>query len=176
MRFTKTLVAVLALACVITGSALALAFDDQSYIWPNGKVGVPYAKQLGTRSDCPPFTYSIIGGSLPPGIGLSLSGLASGTPTKAGTFSFWVALHDCLNMSSEREFSVVIEDGSTVAPVDVTTSALRSPSSGRAIPPRSTRRAEAPRLGRPAACRQGWRSAATRSPARRRRLVTSTSR
>jgi large repetitive protein len=125
MRFIKVFLAVLAVAGVFAGSALALAFDDQSYIWPNGKVGVPYAKQLGTRGDCPPFKYDIIGGSLPPGIGLSLSGLASGTPTKAGTFSFWVRLRDCLNMSSEREFSVVIEGGTVIAPVDVTTSALR---------------------------------------------------
>jgi hypothetical protein len=124
IRFIRALAASAALAGIFAAGALALAFDDQSYIWPNGKVGVPYAKQLGTRGDCPPFKYTIDSGLLPPGVSLSIDGLASGTPTKDGTFSFWVRLRDCLNMSSEREFTVVIEPAG-VAPLEVTTAALK---------------------------------------------------
>jgi hypothetical protein len=124
IRFIRALVASAVLAGTFAAGALALAFDDQSYIWPVGKVGVPYAKQLGTRGDCPPFKYTIDGGNLPPGISLSIDGLASGTPTKDGTFSFWVRLRDCLNMSSEREFTVVIEPNA-IAPLEVTTGSLK---------------------------------------------------
>ena len=112
------------LAGVFAAAAFALAFDDQSYIWPVGKVGVPYAKQLGTRGDCPPFKYTIDAGNFPPGLSLSIDGLASGTPTKDGTFSFYVRLRDCLNMSSEREFTVVIEPAAIV-PLEVTTNSLK---------------------------------------------------
>jgi hypothetical protein len=129
MRFITVLCAAAALCCVVAGSASALAFDDQSYNWPVGTVGVPYAKQLGTRGDCPPFKYTIDSGFMAPGTSLSIDGLASGTPTAAGTFSFWVRLRDCLNQSAERLFTMVINPASgppAVQPLQVTTSALRT--------------------------------------------------
>src|SRR5689334_2586716 len=129
MRFVTVLCAVAALCCVVAGSASALAFDDQSYNWPVGQVGVPYSKQLGTRGDCPPFRYLIDSGFMAPGTSLSINGLASGTPTAAGTFSFWVSLHDCLDQSAQRLFTMVIEPASgppAPQPLQVTTSALRT--------------------------------------------------
>lgn len=41
-----------------------------------------------------PYTWSIVSGSLPPGLTLSISGLISGTPTTSGTCSFTVQVKD----------------------------------------------------------------------------------
>src|SRR5438132_5646202 len=63
---------------------------------PTGTVGVPYTLDLGEglqNIPIPPdisFTYSftVAGGSLPPGITLAANGLLSGTPTAPGSFTF----------------------------------------------------------------------------------------
>jgi hypothetical protein len=41
-RFIRVFCLVAVLAGVITGTASALAFTDDSYYWPNGQVGAAY--------------------------------------------------------------------------------------------------------------------------------------
>ncbi len=41
------------------------------------------------RPSALPYQYSVIGGSLPPGLSLSKGGQVSGTPAQAGRWSFW---------------------------------------------------------------------------------------
>ena len=74
-----------------------------------GTVGVPYTLDFGQLfglQQIPPtagvsFTYSfsITGGSPPPGISLSAGGLLSGTPTAAGQYTFTINLH--LNITAQ---------------------------------------------------------------------------
>ena len=46
-----------------------------------------YSDQLTVTGGTSPFTWSVSGGSLPPGVTLGAStGLLSGTPTTAGTY------------------------------------------------------------------------------------------
>jgi hypothetical protein len=54
---------------------------------PSGTVGQPYSVQLQGKGV---GTWSVLTGTLPPGLQLSTSGLLSGTPSKAVTFSFTV--------------------------------------------------------------------------------------
>ncbi|MBV8842327.1 MAG: putative Ig domain-containing protein, partial [Bryobacterales bacterium] len=55
----------------------------------NGSVGAPYSQQLITFDNGSTVTWSLQpGSSLPPGLVLSASGQISGTPTKAGVYSF----------------------------------------------------------------------------------------
>jgi hypothetical protein len=56
---------------------------------PNGVVGVPYAYTF-TATGTAPITWSIATGTLPPGVTPSPTGLFSGTPTAAGSFTFTV--------------------------------------------------------------------------------------
>jgi len=59
---------------------------------PPGSVGVHYSQQF-TQTGGPSggsTSWSIIGGSLPPGLTFPPTGLLSGTPTTAGTYSFIV--------------------------------------------------------------------------------------
>jgi putative Ig domain-containing protein len=106
-------------ALVFTAAAWALRFTDESYFPPVGSVGSPYSFTFGGAGGCGPalpYQYSVINGALPPGLSLASSGQVSGTPTQAGSWSFWVNLSDqnppsaswCAPASAQREFTITI--------------------------------------------------------------------
>jgi large repetitive protein len=126
MRFTRAVLLVSLLALVVVPAALAIRFTDDSYNFPTATVGQAYSKQLNGAGGCGPalpYQYTIIGGKLPPGISLSFSGLVSGTPTQAGSYSFWVDLSDqnpptadwCRPADAQREFSITVVGGTAPA-------------------------------------------------------------
>lgn len=54
-----------------------------------GKVGTAYSSGLTVSGGVAPYTFSIVSGSLPPGLSLNAgTGAITGTPTAAGTFTF----------------------------------------------------------------------------------------
>jgi hypothetical protein len=131
MRVSRVLLLVVvasAVAGAVATSAGALAFTDTPCppdgalkICSNGIVGDPYAVQLTGRAGtgCWPYdTFSLTGdGDLPPGLSLSMSGLITGTPTKTGTWLFYVAMSDYIGpddpwcttiKSTQRQFSITI--------------------------------------------------------------------
>ncbi len=60
-----------------------------------GQVGVAYNSSLVATGGVPPYTYSIISGSLPAGLTLNSStGAITGTPTSNGTFNFTAQVVD----------------------------------------------------------------------------------
>jgi hypothetical protein len=106
-------------ALVFVSAAWALRFTDESYFAPVGTVGSPYSFTFTGAGGCGPalpYQYSVIGGSLPPGLTLASSGTVSGTPTNAGGWSFWVNLSDqnppsaswCVPSNAQREFTITI--------------------------------------------------------------------
>lgn len=54
----------------------------------------PYRFELKVDGGIRPVKWRVTNGSMPPGLALSSDGLLSGTPVKAGTFSFTVTLSD----------------------------------------------------------------------------------
>lgn len=64
-----------------------------------------------------PYAYSLVDGSLPPGLKLSGSGTISGTPKQAGTFSFTVQAADSAGSTQTQALSITIGNG----PLKVTT-------------------------------------------------------
>jgi hypothetical protein len=67
---------------------------------PGGEAGVAYSDQLTVTGGTSPFTWSVSAGSLPPGVTLGVStGLLSGTPTTAGSYSFTVKVTDHSGLS-----------------------------------------------------------------------------
>jgi len=113
--------------------AHALAFDDGApcpvtidngaplLVCPSGSIGNPYSLQIKARGGCEPsFVIRTLNGALPPGLSISSSGLLSGTPTQAGTYRFWLQVHDVgpaeggpswctVPKDAEREFKLSID-------------------------------------------------------------------
>lgn len=54
---------------------------------PNGTQGASYNYQLTATGGSGTYAWSVLSGSLPPGVSLSTSGLLSGSPTSFGTFN-----------------------------------------------------------------------------------------
>ena len=62
---------------------------------PNGAVSVAYAGQLTAANGTLPYTWSVVGGSLPSGLTLNpSSGAITGTPTTVGTSFFIIEVRD----------------------------------------------------------------------------------
>jgi hypothetical protein len=60
----------------------------------SGTVGARYSSALVATGGVPPYTFSIISGSLPPGPSLNATGDLRGTPTTVGTFNFTALVVD----------------------------------------------------------------------------------
>jgi large repetitive protein len=135
MRFTRVFLLVSLFALVAVPAALAIRFTDDSYNMPTGTVGQSYSKTFGGAGGCGPalpYQYSIIGGNLPPGLSLSSSGTISGTPSAAGSYSFWVDLSDqnppsadwCRPEDAQREFTIIVNGGAPAVPLSINQAAL----------------------------------------------------
>ncbi len=90
---------------------------------PSGTFGSQYSMQLTATGGTQPYQWSVSGGALPPGIGLSSTGLLSGTPTSGGNFSFGVTVNSSFNgvaLSDQRTFTLVIN----TSPLTILTTSL----------------------------------------------------
>jgi hypothetical protein len=76
----------------------------------NAAAGQAYSAQLAANGGTPPYSWSLASGSpdLPAGLGLTSSGLISGTPTEPGTFDFVVSLSDATGLVVNRPLSITI--------------------------------------------------------------------
>ena len=63
---------------------------------PPGQIGSPYAASLLASGGTAPYAFSLMAGSLPPGVVLAANGALSGTPSQAGLFAFRVLTVDAL--------------------------------------------------------------------------------
>lgn len=76
---------------------------------PNGTQSVAYNATLGAAGGTPPYTWSVISGSLPAGLTLDAgSGLISGTPTTPGTSLFQIQVADSAGAFAQANLQVVI--------------------------------------------------------------------
>jgi hypothetical protein len=89
---------------------------------PSGVQGVPYSATLGAIGGIPPYTWSIVSGSLPAGLTLDpATGNISGTPTgDADTYLFAVQVQDSQGTTSSVNLGLVIQSGQ----LTITTSLL----------------------------------------------------
>ena len=98
MRFIKSLFLVAVLAAVVVPNAMAFRFTDEARNTPTGVTGQAYNHPLSFAGGCNLVTVFIGPGSLPPGLRVvgqprddSQNGWRiEGTPTQAGSFTFWI--------------------------------------------------------------------------------------
>jgi hypothetical protein len=89
---------------------------------PGATVGSPYSQTLAASGGTAPYEWSVVGGALPTGLTLSLSGTIGGQPQSTGTFSFTVKVTDASNpaLTATRQLSIVV----VPAPLTITTTSL----------------------------------------------------
>lgn len=75
---------------------------------PSGEISKPYTATLSAHGGTPPYSWSIAAGTLPDGLKLSGSTI-SGTPTKAGNFSFSALVKNAEGEEVGETFSIIIE-------------------------------------------------------------------
>jgi hypothetical protein len=81
---------------------------------PAGAVGSPYSQTFTAAGGTAPYSWTLTSGSLPPGLALEIpTGVLSGTPTQAETYSFTVAVTDANSVTAGRQFTVTIGAGLT---------------------------------------------------------------
>ena len=86
-------------------------------------IGTAYTAQLNATGGTAPYTWSVSGGSLPPGLSLdAMSGAISGTPSSAGSFAFEARVVDVTvpaPQQATRSLTIVV-----IAELTLATSAL----------------------------------------------------
>lgn len=73
--------------------AAALALEIACPTNDTGTVGQAYSGQINATGDSPPYVFALVSGTLPPGLTLNTAtGVISGIPTTAGTFTFTISV------------------------------------------------------------------------------------
>lgn len=75
---------------------------------PDGYRGQAYSASIEASGGVPPYTYSVVTGSLPGGVQVDGSGHFSGTPSAAGTFGLTLTLQDASQQSLTRAFPLTV--------------------------------------------------------------------
>jgi hypothetical protein len=74
-----------------------------------GRVGVVFRATFGATGGAPPYSFSVTGGSLPPGLALMPDGVLDGVPSTAGTFNFTVTVTDIDFATASGSFQSLIQ-------------------------------------------------------------------
>jgi hypothetical protein len=86
---------------VAAGGSVPVSITTLSF--PDATRGRSYSQTLKASGGTPPYRWSVIGGAFPPGLSLSQSGLLTGTPTAAGTYSFSILVVDATGSNSDTK-------------------------------------------------------------------------
>jgi hypothetical protein len=96
---------------IVGSGSVAVGPTISSLSQTYGGVNVPYTASLGAEGGTPPYKWSVINDSMPPGLSLdALTGVLSGAPLSSGTFNLGVLLTDSGNpaATASKSFSVTI--------------------------------------------------------------------
>lgn len=84
---------------------------------PSATSGSGYTQTILASGGSAPYSYSVLSGSLPPGLSLSGVGVLAGTPTLVGSYSFTVHAIDAFGCQGTRAYSSSVDcPAITVAP------------------------------------------------------------
>jgi hypothetical protein len=94
---------------------------------PDAGFGVPYSQFFSATGGAPPYTWAVVGGSLPPGLVLDSGGALQGTPALIGSYSFTVQVTDNSGVQLSKLYTLNV-----VSPLQLNTTSL--PSAGLGVP------------------------------------------
>jgi Putative Ig domain/Bacterial Ig domain len=105
-------------AISIQGSATGLVVSPPTL--SDNEVGVAYQQTVTASGGATPYTFTVLYGTLPPGVNLDANtGALSGTPTAAGSYLFGIRATDSAGITGAQAYHV------TIAPaLAITTSSL----------------------------------------------------
>ncbi len=69
---------------------------------------VPYSQGFASIGGTPPYTYTLLAGTLPPGLALSTGGVLSGIPTTAATYNFTIRTTDATTTTAQAAFAITV--------------------------------------------------------------------
>jgi uncharacterized protein (TIGR03437 family) len=99
---------------------------------PNATVSTPYNATFSATGGAAPVTLSLSGGALPPGVTFDpATGVLSGSPTQAGTFTFDIRATDANGCAGVRSYTLIINN-SVCPAITVNPAALSSGAVGSA--------------------------------------------
>lgn len=78
-----------------------------------GSVGSQVSRQLIASGGTTPYTWSLVAGSLPSGLGLSAAGIISGSAAVVGTSTFTVKVTDAQGAIAQKDFSITVVSSSS---------------------------------------------------------------
>ena len=81
--------------------------------------GAPVDVTLQAQGGAPPYTWQLVGGTLPPGVTLGNDGRVAGTPTTAGTYIFTAGVTDSVGKTTTQDYGIIVAKGA--AKLTVTT-------------------------------------------------------
>jgi hypothetical protein len=80
----------------------------------NGVLDAPYSQSLAASGGTPPYQWTVSSGTLPAGLGLSLSGALAGTPTATGTANLTIEVQDSNHVVASKAFAITITNALTI--------------------------------------------------------------
>jgi uncharacterized protein YhjY with autotransporter beta-barrel domain len=86
-----------------------------------GTTGTSYTGTYTSTGGAAPYTYTVLDGTLPPGLTLSSAGTISGTPTTAGTYTFNVRAADSGSNTGYTSSTITVSAGVPTITVSPTT-------------------------------------------------------
>ena len=75
---------------------------------PSGQINQPYSASAGVSGGILPYTFTIIGGVLPPGLNLTSNGGISGTPTVGGNYTFILRVTDGFGAATQQSLAIQV--------------------------------------------------------------------
>jgi len=83
---------------------------------PNSTSGTPFSTPLANTGGVGPYTWTLLAGSLPPGLSMGTNGVISGTTTSLGSFPLSVRVTDSAGKVSVRSLTLTVAAPVTTPP------------------------------------------------------------
>ena len=108
----------------IMPSTMPMDLMIMTSVLPDGQLSSTYNENLSAMGGMLPYTWSVSSGSLPDGLVLNPTGSITGTPTKAGQYSFEIMVRDDMSAMAMLMLSINITNPPPAEPLAITTSTL----------------------------------------------------